>query len=125
MKSRSRFSDAAGRLDRFVEEIKARQYDATGAGTPPVPAPRPLGHPDADWQQHYGTRSIRLRRTGEVAPSLPEHVLPPSERPRLPDPPVAAERDPVATNLNGPIGAVLGKPLRRRGFLGRLWGRDN
>jgi hypothetical protein len=125
MKSISRFADAAGRLDRFVAEIKARQYD--GTGTLPLPPPQPgRGHPDAQWQQHYGTRSIRAGRTSEMTFTLPEDVLPVPAGPRRPNPAVETPGTPVATKINGPIGAALGKPIRRRSFLGRLLrGRDN
>jgi hypothetical protein len=120
-KSPSRFADGAGRLDRFVEEIKARQHEATGVEPRPVPVPPlpPARHPDETWLRNYGVRSIRLRRPGESVSALPDYVLTATDQPRNSGQP----RQPVADKINsGPIGAVIGKPVDKRGFWGRLRG---
>lgn len=118
-KPASRFADGAGRLDRFVEEIKVRQHEATGAGPRPVPPPAPAGHPDETWLKNYGVRSIRLRRPGESVSTLPDYVLTATDQPRI----AGRPRPPVADRINaGPIGAAIGKPVDKRGFWGRLLG---
>ncbi|GAA0555616.1 hypothetical protein [Rhizomicrobium electricum] len=119
----NRFAETAGRLDRFIAEVKTRQYQATGAGPQPQVPARPLSgrHPDLDWQQTYAARTILPRGRGESAPSAPGfEVAPHAERPQ--------SREPIAEMPGGPasaggyIGAALGKPPKKRGVLARLFG---
>jgi hypothetical protein len=127
--SGSRFAEAVDRMDRFIQDVKARQFAATGAKLPPAPRPRPVLHPDEDWQTRYATRSIRPLRRGESPAPMPEFAAPLlPERPRFPDTlPSEKVSDPVPRGSPpGHIGAVLGKPGKKRGLLGRLLrGRDN
>jgi len=128
-KSGTRFAEATERMDRFIQEVKARQFAATGAKLPPGPPPRPVLGPDEDWQTRYAFRSIRSLKRGESTAPMPQFVAPPQpERPRFPDTlPPEKVSGPVPRKLNtGHIGATLGKPGKKRGFLGRLLrGRDN
>lgn len=122
----SRFAETADRMDRFILEVKARQFAATGAKPTPAPAPRPVLHPDEDWQTRYAIRSIRPLQRGESAALMPDFAVPPQPgRPRFPNAlPPEKVSDPVPRTLNaGHIGATLGKPGKKRGFLGRLWQR--
>ncbi len=127
--SDSRFAEAAARMDRFIQEVKARQFAATGATLPPVAAPRSLPHPDEDWQRRYASRLIRPLRPGESAAPMPQSAVPLlPERPRFPNVlPLENVSDPAQRVQNGGhIGAVLGKPGKKRGLLRRLLrGRDN
>jgi hypothetical protein len=125
----SHFAEAAERMDRFIQEVKSRQFAATGAKLPPAPPPRPMLHPDEDWQTRYASRSIQPLKRGEAPAPMPQFAAPPlSERPRFPDAlPPGKVSDPVPrTHNGGHIGAALGKPGKKRGLLGRLLrGRDN
>jgi hypothetical protein len=124
----ARFTEAADRLDHTIEEIKARQYDATGTKPPPAPKPtrRPL-NPDEDWAKSYATHAIRPPRRGESAPPAPGfkprfNIVSRSKRPRFPDGPGPKAAAPAPEiSAPGHIGGVLGKPAKKRGVLARLF----
>jgi hypothetical protein len=85
----NRLAATAGRLDRFIADVKVRQFEETGA--PPIlplPCrPEPGSNPDQDWMRNYASRTIRPHRRCDPALPLPDNyaVPPPSERPLLPD----------------------------------------
>jgi hypothetical protein len=114
MTNRSPFAAAAERLDRLLAEVKDSQFAATGVTVRPAPPPKTTGAPDAAWRQHYAARLVRPH--GEGTPPLPEAIMRPVERPSPPS-------LPEATGHPATIGAVLGKPGKPRGLLGRLFGR--
>lgn len=119
---RSHFAEAADRLEHTIEELKARQYDATGTKPPPAPTPtrQPL-NPDEAWAKSFATHSMTTRR-GESASPAPGYKLPRSERPRIPDMPKPARPEPAReTGVSGHIGGALGKPAGKRGLLARLF----
>jgi hypothetical protein len=117
----NRFADTAGRLDRLIADIKARQCGATGAGPQPAPDRQPPGqHPDQEWQRAYATRTIRSGARGESAPvPMQSVVAPPVEQPQPPEPPPGKPVRPAPAT--GHIGAALGKPAKKRGVLARLF----
>lgn len=119
MRKASPLADAAARLDRLAADLKQRQFEATGVKETPRPAESPAGgHPEAVWRQAYAVRAIR---PGAGAP--PENFPPrrpsPSQRPELAAPTPEKRSEPAGEA--DPIGAVLGKPARRRGW----WRRDH
>jgi hypothetical protein len=122
----NRFAETAGRLDRYIAEVKTRQYEATGAGPQPQTPVRPLSgrDPDRYWQQNYAARTILPRSRGESAPSAPAFEgAPYAGRPQTPEPVTEMPGGPAFAASH--IGAALGKPAKKRGVLARLFrGRD-
>jgi hypothetical protein len=120
MTASTRFTDAAGRLDRIIADIKTRQHQAAGAGRlPSAPVrPGPGLHPDQAWWRNYAARTIHSR--GESAPSAADHAVPKlSGGLRLSDIPSMAPSGPAPAS--GHIGAALGKPPGQRGVLARFF----
>ncbi|MDE2134115.1 MAG: hypothetical protein KGJ49_05910 [Alphaproteobacteria bacterium] len=100
--------DGAERFDRLARIVKDNQLGRTSTGPrPPVTEAFELSPEDA-WSRKYMTQCI-----GPVCfdPAV--------------EPPVFAKfAAPVEAAANsGPIGLVIGKPVRRRSWLGRLFGR--
>ena len=116
MTARLTFDAAADRLDRLVRDVKEKQFGDTGAKGIAVPPPSwPGVPPDAAWMNTYATRSIRPR--GRQVPPIPAF-----HAPQTGQPPQPLIREPAD---GGTIGAVLGKPVKKRGALARLFSSRN
>lgn len=111
--------DAAERLDRIVQDVKAMQFDATGVTPIPVEAPSVL-HPEEAWARRFATHSIRPKRAEGARPPLSSFAAPPADMPQKPvfEAP-AAKLDGRAGA--GHIGSIFGKPGPRRSWVGRLF----
>jgi hypothetical protein len=131
---RSLLSAAADRLERLVQDVKQKQFDATGVTA--IPAPPPPGlHPEEAWMREYATHTFGGGRSPE--PPLSAFLAPLVGRPKRPALsevarlPLQKRSEQGLGNQGGRnggshIGAALGKPAPGRGWLGRLFRhRDN
>lgn len=109
------FAEAAGRFERLVRKIKAEQYARTGLKTPPPPPEPAAGHPLQAWETNYAVHSVRPGRP--LTPPKPLWGLPSPAGPAETDEP----RQPLPAAPAGPIGLAIGKPVRKRGWMGRLF----
>lgn len=111
--------DAAERLDRIVQDVKAKQFDATGVSLIPVEAP-PVLHPEEAWTRRFASHSIRPKRAEGGRPPLSSFMAPPADMPQKPvfsAPATEFDGRPGA----GHIGSMFGKPGPRRSWVGRLF----
>lgn len=117
--ARSSLFEAAERLDRIVQDVKEKQFGATGIGLIPVEAP-PVLHPEEAWARRFATHSILPKRVEGARPPLSGFVAPPADMPQKPmfEAP-AAKLD--GRSAAGHIGSMFGKPGPRRSWVGRLF----
>lgn len=117
--ARSSLFEAAERLDRVVQDVKEKQFGATGGRYIPVEVP-PVLHPEEAWARRFATHSIGPKRQEGVRPPLSSFVAPPADMPQKPvfvEPAVARDDRAGA----GHIGSMFGKPGPRRSWVGRLF----
>jgi hypothetical protein len=117
--ARSSLFNAAERLDRIVQDVKERQFGATGVHLMPVEAP-PVLHPEEAWARRFASHSIRPNRAEGARPPLSSFVAPPADMPQKPvfEMPAAKLDGRAGT---GHIGSMFGKPGPRRSWVGRLF----
>jgi hypothetical protein len=132
--TRSRFMQSAERLEGVVRALKTRQLEERQGTVQLAPSLMTGGSPDELWAKQFATQCIgpvcfKVAPGSEMAlPSLTQSLesLPPLQQgayaPQQTAPrPAMAVAAPVR-ETHGHIGAVLGKPMRRRMFA-RLFGR--
>jgi len=125
-------SEAAARFDRLARVLKDQQLSETHAGARIAPPDPNVPSPDEAWARKYMTQAIgpaSVPQAGGAGATLPRLETMPGSRdfalaadahmsvgaaaPREPS------RDLSATTAGG-IGAIIGRPLRKRSWLGRL-----
>jgi len=125
-KGRGPLADGVERFDRLVRIVKDSQLGRT--------APRPNAgetfvlSPEDAWAKKYMTRCIGpVCYSVETEPpvfakfALPPEPAAPGQVLRAPAP--TMHRSPREEGAREPIGLAIGKPVRRRSWLGRLFGR--
>lgn len=116
--ARSSLFEAAERLDRIIQDVKEKQFGATGVPLIPVEAP-PVLHPEEAWARRFATHSILPKRRDGGRPPLSGFVAPPADMPQKP----VFEVSPAKLDgraAAGHIGSMFGKPGPRRSWVGRL-----
>jgi hypothetical protein len=131
---RGALAEAADRLDRIVDIVKDQQLSHTQSGA--VRRPESEAYvlsPEEAWSKKYMIQCVgpvcTIRPTAEGALLLPRFVPAPPVRQASQIREIAAAR-PVQPSIRSgrkaapePIGVLIGKQVRRRGLLGRLFGR--
>ena len=124
-KGRGPLADGVERFDRLVRIVKDSQLGRfapkSGAGETFVLSPE-----DA-WAKKYMTRCIGpvCYSVEAEAPVFAKFAVPPepaAEGRALRAPAKAVSPPPRQEAVEGPIGLAIGKPVRRRSWLGRLFG---
>lgn len=115
--------EAVLRLDRLIEGVKAGQAESPKV-VPAAAGPNPLvaAGPDEAWAREFRTFGIgpdtKACTAGDLA-AVPKAALLPS-----PDLPKPAENlrmaEVVPREMRTPMGIRIGKPERKRSWLGRL-----
>ena len=131
---RGALAEAADRLDRIVNIVKDQQLSQTQSGT--VRRPESEAYvlsPEEAWSRKYMIQCVgpvcTIRPTAEGALLLPRFVPGPPVRQAsqireiAPAPQVSAAARPGRSADSEPIGLLIGKKVRRRGLLGRLFRR--
>lgn len=122
--TRSALTDAAERLDRLARVVKDQQLAETRSGPRIALNDAYVASPEEAWAKKFMTQAI-----GPAVTSLQPAVTLPPIQPVLPNqgfvatPPktsgAAPEVRPGAQDRA--IGGAIGKPMRRRSWLGRLF----
>jgi hypothetical protein len=131
---RGALADAADRLDRIVNIVKDQQLSHTQSGPRRPESEAYVASPEEAWSKKYMIQCVgpvcTIRPTAEGALLLPRFMPAPPVReaaqtrevapmPPRPRPGSKAGRK----GEQEPIGLLIGKNVRRRGLLGRLFGR--
>jgi hypothetical protein len=126
-------ADAAERLDRVVSIVKDQQRARTDSGARPRESEVFVLSPEEAWSKKYMIQCVgpvcTVRPTEEGALLLPRFAPPP--RPAAQSQEIAQQR-PAATKTEQasrpsrkaapePIGLAIGKPVRKRSWLGRVF----
>jgi hypothetical protein len=132
---RGALADGAERFDRLVRTVKDSQLGRTKTDPgPPVTEAFELSPVDA-WAKKYMTRCIGpVCFTVEAEPPVFAKFASPTEAsvqtgasrtagPKTAQNPPPRRRDTADRANPGPIGLAIGKPVRGRSWLGRLFGR--
>ncbi len=127
---RSALADAAERLDRVARVVKDQQLAETRSGPRVALNESYTASPEEAWAKKFMTQAIgpaiaTLNPAGtlplvQLQPAFPGEgfVAAPAKAKTVAAPQVR----PGATG-QGPIGGTIGKPLRKRSWLGRLFRR--
>ena len=129
-------ADAAERLDRVISIVKDQQRARTNSGERPKECEVFVLSPEEAWSRKYMIQCVgpvcTVRPTEEGALLLPRFAsAPPAKRAEVsrefapqkaPEVRVEASRRPPKAAPE-PIGLAIGKPVRKRSLLGRLFGR--
>jgi hypothetical protein len=128
-------ADAADRLDRVVSIVKDQQLARTRSGARPPESEAYVLSPEEAWSKKYMIQCVgpvcTVRPTGEGGGMMPQVAPAPAaksaasslefapEKPQRTKPAARAQKSrPAAPE---PIGLAIGKPVRRRSWLGRLF----
>jgi hypothetical protein len=127
-------ADAAERLDRVVSIVRDQQRARTNSGEPPKESEVFVLSPEEAWSKKYMIQCVgpvcTVRPTAEGALLLPRFApappvkqasagveLAPQKAPELKATPLKSSRKASPE----PIGLAIGKPVRKRSLLGRLF----
>jgi len=133
-------ADAAERLDRVVSIVRDQQRARTNSGERPKESEVFVLSPEEAWSKKYMIQCVgpvcTIRPTEEGALLLPRFApappappvrqaaanveIAPAQPAKTPAAPAARPGRKAAAE---PIGLAIGKPVRRRSLLGRLFGR--
>ena len=126
MPSRGALADGAEKFDRIARALKAPKSPES----PSQNAPETIGvSPDEIWAKSYMTYAIGAKAEPPVvagfAPVAHLVTMPKFVMPSEPFAPKTAEvfakaEAPAETIPSGPIGVRIGKPMRKRSWLGRM-----
>ena len=127
-------AEAAERLDRVANVVKDQQLARTRSGARKPESEAFVLSPEEAWSKKYMIQCVgpvcTVRPTAEGALLLPRYTPPPvrSTAPShavsaaKPAPaPLRVQNPPVRKSAAEPIGLAIGKPVRKRGWLGRLF----
>lgn len=126
-------ADAAERLERVASIVKDQQLARTQSGTRQPESEAYVSSPEEAWTKKYMIQCVgpvcTVRPTEAGALLLPRFQ--PGPEAKAPAPSVALAPSPApekpserrARTAAEPIGLAIGKPVRRRSLLGRVFGR--
>jgi len=133
-------ADAAERLGRVASIVKDQQLERTRSGQRAPESEAYVASPEEAWSKKYMIQCVgpicTIKPTAEGALLLPRfQPVPEAKAPAAgvavtaadPAPvpmavPVKSGRKRAAKAQAAPIGLAIGKPIRKRSFLGRLFG---
>ena len=129
-------AEAAERLDRVVSIVKDQQRARTNSGERPKDSEVFVLSPEEAWSKKYMIQCVgpvcTVRPTEEGALLLPRFAPMPPVKQAAASLEIAPQRAPevriepapkVRKSAPEPIGLAIGKPVRKRSLLGRMFGR--
>jgi hypothetical protein len=129
-------AEAAERLDRVVSIVKDQQRARTNSGERPKESEVFVLSPEEAWSKKYMIQCVgpvcTIRPTEEGALLLPRFAPVPPVKQAAASLEIAPQKAPTVrvetARSRGkaapePIGLAIGKPVRKRSLLGRLFGR--
>jgi hypothetical protein len=129
-------AEAADRLDRVVSIVKDQQRARTNSGERPKDSEVFVLSPEEAWSKKYMIQCVgpvcTIRPTEEGALLLPRFAPAPPVKQVAASLEIAPQKAPDVMGERArprqkaapePIGLAIGKPVRKRSLLGRLFGR--
>jgi hypothetical protein len=133
----SALADAAERLSRVASSVKDQQIARNQSGARPPESEVFTPSPEEAWTRKYMIQCVgpvcTIRPTDAAALLLPRFAPAPAAKqpaqtvelaPQRPQPGAATDPQPASRKAAAdPIGLAIGKPIRKRSLIGRLFRR--